>query len=117
MRHITRVLLTALVAACTPADPPAPDAALVDTAATSTSMNAESLPDLVSQIRAVDPNAIYRTNAIPNDPLFPQQQWLENTATGRTLVFARTKHGADKIVKHLERSSSSGLMGGVNRSS
>jgi ATP-dependent RNA helicase RhlE len=32
------------------------------------------------------------------------QQWLENTATGRTLVFARTKHGADKIVKHLMRS-------------
>jgi ATP-dependent RNA helicase RhlE len=32
------------------------------------------------------------------------QQWLENTPTGRTLVFARTKHGADKIVKHLEKS-------------
>ncbi|HEX6963748.1 MAG TPA: DEAD/DEAH box helicase, partial [Lacipirellula sp.] len=32
------------------------------------------------------------------------QQWLENTPAGRTLVFARTKHGADKIVKHLMRS-------------
>jgi ATP-dependent RNA helicase RhlE len=32
------------------------------------------------------------------------EQWLQNTAVGRTLVFARTKHGADKIVKHLLRS-------------
>jgi len=32
------------------------------------------------------------------------QEWLENTASSRTLVFARTKHGADKIVKHLLRS-------------
>jgi ATP-dependent RNA helicase RhlE len=32
------------------------------------------------------------------------ERWLQNTATGRTLVFARTKHGADKIVKHLLRS-------------
>jgi ATP-dependent RNA helicase RhlE len=32
------------------------------------------------------------------------EQWLENTAAGRTLVFARTKHGADKIVRHLMRS-------------
>jgi ATP-dependent RNA helicase RhlE len=29
--------------------------------------------------------------------------YLQNTATGRTLVFSRTKHGADKIVKHLSR--------------
>ncbi|HTR17454.1 MAG TPA: DEAD/DEAH box helicase [Acetobacteraceae bacterium] len=27
---------------------------------------------------------------------------LRNTATGRTLVFARTKHGADRIVQHLQ---------------
>ncbi len=32
------------------------------------------------------------------------QAWLETTAAGRTLVFARTKHGADKIVKHLLKS-------------
>jgi ATP-dependent RNA helicase RhlE len=31
-------------------------------------------------------------------------QWIESTAATRTLVFARTKHGADKIVKHLMRS-------------
>ena len=31
------------------------------------------------------------------------EEWLQNTAVGRTLVFARTKHGADKIVKHLLR--------------
>jgi ATP-dependent RNA helicase RhlE len=31
-------------------------------------------------------------------------KWLESTAASRTLVFARTKHGADKIVKHLSRS-------------
>jgi ATP-dependent RNA helicase RhlE len=30
--------------------------------------------------------------------------FLQNTAFTRTLVFARTKHGADKIVKHLIRS-------------
>ena len=29
--------------------------------------------------------------------------FLQNTAFTRTLVFARTKHGADKIVKHLVR--------------
>jgi ATP-dependent RNA helicase RhlE len=29
--------------------------------------------------------------------------YLQKTATGRTLVFSRTKHGADKIVKHLSR--------------
>ena len=28
---------------------------------------------------------------------------IQNTASSRTLVFARTKHGADKIVKHLMR--------------
>jgi ATP-dependent RNA helicase RhlE len=30
--------------------------------------------------------------------------YLQTTAFTRTLVFARTKHGADKIVKHLDRS-------------
>jgi ATP-dependent RNA helicase RhlE len=30
--------------------------------------------------------------------------YLQNTACTRTIVFARTKHGADKIVKHLDRS-------------
>ncbi len=30
-------------------------------------------------------------------------QYLQNTACVRTLVFVRTKHGADKIVKHLLR--------------
>lgn len=30
--------------------------------------------------------------------------FLQNTAFTRTIVFARTKHGADKIVKHLDRS-------------
>src|SRR4029079_3832424 len=30
--------------------------------------------------------------------------FLQNTAFTRTLVFARTKHGADNIVKHLDRS-------------
>ena len=30
--------------------------------------------------------------------------FLQNNAFTRTLVFARTKHGADKIVKHLDRS-------------
>jgi len=29
---------------------------------------------------------------------------LRETVTGRTLVFTRTKHGADKVVKHLEAS-------------
>lgn len=29
--------------------------------------------------------------------------YLQTTAQTRTLVFARTKHGADKVVKHLER--------------
>jgi ATP-dependent RNA helicase RhlE len=32
------------------------------------------------------------------------QHYLQNTACERTLVFARTKHGADKIVKRLVRS-------------
>jgi ATP-dependent RNA helicase RhlE len=32
------------------------------------------------------------------------EAWLQSTASNRTLVFARTKHGADKIVKHLLRS-------------
>ncbi|HYO23511.1 MAG TPA: DEAD/DEAH box helicase, partial [Lacipirellulaceae bacterium] len=32
------------------------------------------------------------------------RKWLENTASTRTLVFARTKHGADKIVKELLKS-------------
>jgi ATP-dependent RNA helicase RhlE len=31
-------------------------------------------------------------------------EWLQNTSTGRTLVFARTKHGADKLVRQLMRS-------------
>jgi ATP-dependent RNA helicase RhlE len=31
-------------------------------------------------------------------------QFLQNTSTTRTLVFSRTKHGADKIVKQLSRS-------------
>ena len=29
------------------------------------------------------------------------EQWLQDSDATRTLVFARTKHGADKIVKHL----------------
>jgi ATP-dependent RNA helicase RhlE len=32
------------------------------------------------------------------------REWLEKTPNTRTLVFARTKHGADKIVKELLRS-------------
>ncbi len=32
------------------------------------------------------------------------EQWLEKTPNTRTLVFARTKHGADKIVKSLMKS-------------
>ena len=32
------------------------------------------------------------------------KHYLQNAACGRTLVFARTKHGADKIVKILKRS-------------
>jgi ATP-dependent RNA helicase RhlE len=32
------------------------------------------------------------------------REWLERTPSTRTLVFARTKHGADKIVKELLRS-------------
>ncbi|MFO0820141.1 MAG: DEAD/DEAH box helicase [Pirellulales bacterium] len=31
-------------------------------------------------------------------------QYLQSQATGRTLVFTRTKHGADKVVRILERS-------------
>ncbi len=31
------------------------------------------------------------------------EQFLQKTATGRTLVFSRTKHGADKLVKHLQK--------------
>jgi ATP-dependent RNA helicase RhlE len=31
------------------------------------------------------------------------EQWLQSTASSRTIVFARTKHGADKIVKYLGR--------------
>jgi len=31
------------------------------------------------------------------------EQFLQNTAGGRTLVFSRTKHGADKIVKFLQK--------------
>lgn len=30
-------------------------------------------------------------------------KWLDNTARQRTLVFTRTKHGADKVVRHLEK--------------
>jgi ATP-dependent RNA helicase RhlE len=30
-------------------------------------------------------------------------KWLQSTARGRTLVFTRTKHGADKVVRHLEK--------------
>ncbi|WP_198421821.1 DEAD/DEAH box helicase [Lacipirellula parvula] len=32
------------------------------------------------------------------------EQWLQNTANSRTIVFSRTKHGADKIVKYLCKS-------------
>jgi ATP-dependent RNA helicase RhlE len=31
------------------------------------------------------------------------EQFLQQTASGRTLVFSRTKHGADKIVRHLQK--------------
>lgn len=31
------------------------------------------------------------------------EKFLTNTAGGRTLVFSRTKHGADKLVKHLQK--------------
>ena len=31
------------------------------------------------------------------------EQFLQNTAAGRTLVFSRTKHGADKLVRHLQK--------------
>lgn len=31
------------------------------------------------------------------------EQFLLHTASGRTLVFSRTKHGADKIVRHLQK--------------
>jgi ATP-dependent RNA helicase RhlE len=39
----------------------------------------------------------------PRDKLNKLQQFLENTAYTRTLVFSRTKRGADKIVKQLSR--------------
>ncbi len=38
------------------------------------------------------------------DKLSKLQHFLENTAFTRTLVFSRTKHGADKIVKQLSKS-------------
>lgn len=31
------------------------------------------------------------------------ENWLQNTPGGRTIIFSRTKHGADKIVKYLTR--------------
>ncbi|MEX2091954.1 MAG: DEAD/DEAH box helicase [Pirellulales bacterium] len=40
----------------------------------------------------------------PRDKLNKLQHFLENTAYTRTLVFSRTKHGADKIVKQLSKS-------------
>jgi ATP-dependent RNA helicase RhlE len=40
----------------------------------------------------------------PRDKLSKLQHFLENTAYTRTLVFSRTKHGADKIVKQLSKS-------------
>jgi ATP-dependent RNA helicase RhlE len=40
----------------------------------------------------------------PREKLNLLQHFLENTAYTRTLVFARTKRGADKIVKQLSRS-------------
>jgi ATP-dependent RNA helicase RhlE len=39
----------------------------------------------------------------PREKLSMLQHLLENTAYTRTLVFSRTKHGADKIVKQLSR--------------
>jgi ATP-dependent RNA helicase RhlE len=40
----------------------------------------------------------------PRDKLSKLQHFLENTAFTRTLVFSRTKRGADKIVKQLSKS-------------
>jgi ATP-dependent RNA helicase RhlE len=40
----------------------------------------------------------------PRDKLSKLQHFLENTAYTRTLVFSRTKRGADKIVKQLTKS-------------
>ena len=40
----------------------------------------------------------------PRDKLSKLQHFLENTAYTRTLVFSRTKRGADKIVKQLSKS-------------
>ena len=31
------------------------------------------------------------------------ENWLQNTPGGRTIIFSRTKHGADKIVKYLTK--------------
>jgi ATP-dependent RNA helicase RhlE len=39
----------------------------------------------------------------PREKLNKLQHFLENTAYTRTLVFSRTKHGADKIVKQLSK--------------
>jgi ATP-dependent RNA helicase RhlE len=39
----------------------------------------------------------------PREKLNKLQDFLENTAWTRTIVFSRTKHGADKIVKQLSR--------------
>jgi ATP-dependent RNA helicase RhlE len=43
--------------------------------------------------------------------------FLNNTGTGRVLVFTRTKHGADKVARHLERSGipSCAIHGGKNQ--
>jgi ATP-dependent RNA helicase RhlE len=43
--------------------------------------------------------------------------FLSNTGTGRALVFTRTKHGADKVARHLERSGipSRAIHGGKNQ--
>ena len=40
----------------------------------------------------------------PRDKLDKLQHFLENTSYSRTLVFSRTKRGADKIVKQLSKS-------------
>jgi len=56
---------------------------------------------VATTVERVEQGVIFADTARKRHVLF---DLLSSTATGRTLVFTRTKHGADRVVKHLEES-------------
>ncbi len=63
-------------------------------------------PSFVQVGRAAKPAELVQQSVYLVEPRHKPQllaHYLKTTAFTRTLVFARTKHGADKLVKHLDR--------------